>query len=592
MNAKRVVSAFVLLFPLIILSHPAEGAENFGICGLKIRKESKLITGCQMAQDAGLGWYRCAVRWNEVVDNDGNFNWDDLDTLLENIFSHGLEVILVFRSVHEVFAPGSGLTETWWKTVWTAAPPAQEHLPKYEAFVRQLVERYDGDGTLDAPFVNESNKISNWAVETEPGKIPDQGSGYWNGTAADYAGLYLVAYDEIKQAYPEASVHLSAFTARSMKYFINNGTSFPAEVLRILHESGGDFDVFNLHFYLEYTSYDEVHDAASAHLGLYPEFSGKPIWLTETNVEWGKLDPTYTKHQYNAFVAKDIVKRFTIMFDRGVKKVFWYQFREKGGAWQVPMENFARYSGLTRPDLTPKPVYYTYKLLTEKLNGRTAAGRIGSDPTGWVFKFGNDDNPVYVMWSDSSPGQKTQVTLSVPWEAARISHVVTRPGMTEPSVETRAVVGGSLQIDLDDSPIFVEAPLPPDIQIIRVYVTGGFGSTQRHFYVGDPVTYEMEYKISGGLPDAQYKVMGTALATYRDCSKRRKRARKATYVGPGLHTLRFQKRVPPCAEPSVQNDWQSWINLRWRIKLKTEDNISLLDRDRLFVDEAFTVHSQ
>lgn len=460
MNAKRVVSAFVLLFPLIILSHPAEGANKSGICGLRLG--AQLTTGCQMAQDADLGWYRCMVRWNEIVDNDGNFNWDGLDTRLENVFAHGLRVILVFRSIHELFAPDSGLTDLGHKTVWTAAPPAPEYLEEYKAFVRQFVERYDGDGTLDAPFVNKRNKISNWGVETEPGKNPDQGSGFWNGTAADYAGLYLVAYDEIKQAYPEARVFLSAFTAQSMMYFINNGISFPSEVLRILHESGGDFDVFNLHCYWEYTSYDEIHDAASTHLGLFPEFSSKPIWLTETNVEWGQLDSNYTEEQYNAFVAKDIVKRFAIMFDRGVKKVFWFQFRDKSGTWQVPMapEDFTRFAGLTTPDLTPKPVYYTYKLLTEKLNGRAPAERIGSDPTGWVFKFGSDYDPVYVMWSDTSPGETTQVTLSVPWEEAIISHVVTEPGITEPYVETRSVVGGSLQIDLDDSPIFVENATP------------------------------------------------------------------------------------------------------------------------------------
>jgi len=444
-----------------------------------------------MAQDADLGWYRCMVRWNEIVDNDGNFSWDGLDTRLENVFAHELRVILVFRSVHELFAPDSGLTDLGHKTVWTAAPPAPEYLEEYKAFVRQLVERYDGDGTLDAPFVNKRNKISNWGVETEPGKIPDQGSAYWNGTAADYASLYLVAYDAIKQAYPKARVFLSAFTARSMKYFINNGTSFPAEVLRILHESGGDFDVFNLHFYLEYMSYDEIHDAASAHLGLFPEFSSKPIWLTETNMEWGQLDSTYTEEQYNAFVAKDIVKRFAIMFDRGVNKVFWYQFLDSAGIWQVPMarEDFRRFAGLTTPDLTPKPVYHTYKLLTEKLNGRTPAERIGSDPTGWVFKFGNDYNPVYVMWSDTSPGETTQVTLAVPWEEAIISHVVTEPGITEPSVETRSVVGGSLQIDLDDSPIFVENAIPGPVidkirprssdrsKIIRI-LGSGFGNDQ------------------------------------------------------------------------------------------------------------------
>jgi hypothetical protein len=130
-----------------------------------------------------------------------------------------------------------------------------------------------------------------------------------------------------------------------------------------------------------------------------------------------------------------------------------------------------------------------------------------------------------------------------------------------------------------------------EIEILDTRVTGGFGGTQRHFYVGDPVTYIIEYKITSQDPDAQYKVIGVAMANYKDCSKRKRRARKATVVGPGTHTLRFRKRVPVCATPSVQNNWQSWINLRWRMKLKTEDGSTLLDRDRLPMREAFAVHA-
>jgi hypothetical protein len=233
-------------------------------------------------------------------------------------------------------------------------------------------------------------------------------------------------------------------------------------------------------------------------------------------VEWGLLDSNYTEEQYNAFVAKDIVKRFAIIFDRGVKTVFWFQFRDKIGNWQVPMarEDFTRFAGLTTPDLTGKPVYYTYGLLTEKLNGRRPAERIGSDPTGWVFKFGSDYDPVYVMWSDTPPGQTTPFTLSVPWDEAIISHVVTEPGITEPSVETRLVVGGSLQIDLDDAPIFVENATPtqpsgPVIDRIRprscdrgkiIRILGsGFGNDQ-----GNSVIHFAKSTLDSASPKIKY----------------------------------------------------------------------------------------
>ncbi|MHC4474105.1 MAG: glycosyl hydrolase [Planctomycetota bacterium] len=432
-------------------------AENrFGVCGLKITNDSNLETVSQMMQDADLKWSRYTLRWDEIVDNAGSFNWDELDGQIEKIYSHGIKMLLVFRSIHEVFAPDSGMVDLGHKIVWRSAPPAPEYLEQYKDFVRQTVERYDGDGILDAPFINSDTKISYWGVETEPGKIPDQGSSFWNGTAADYADLYLVAYDEIKAMDRKARIVLSAFTAASVKYYVNNGISFPSEVLRILHERGGDFDVFNFHFYKVYSSYYEYHDAVVVHLELFDEFRRKPIWITETNMEWAQLDPDYTAEQYNAFVAKDMVKRFALMFEKGVRKVSWFTTRDKLGDWVNPMApgDFSRFSGLTDFDMTPKPVYYTYDLLTDKLKGRVPAIRVASDPDTWVFRFGNDDDSVYVMWADTTT--PTDVTVSIPWEQAQITYAITEPGVTEPVIETRSAVGGLLQIGLDDWPIFVE----------------------------------------------------------------------------------------------------------------------------------------
>jgi hypothetical protein len=128
-----------------------------------------------------------------------------------------------------------------------------------------------------------------------------------------------------------------------------------------------------------------------------------------------------------------------------------------------------------------------------------------------------------------------------------------------------------------------------NLEIIRAHVTGGFGGTQRHFYIGDMVKYRIKYEITGGDPNAQYKVVGLAFPSeYKSCSKKKRKARAVDYVGSGEHILRFRKRVPSCVNiPSLG----TWTDVRWRIKVITEDGTTLLDRDVLFTDEAFAIHS-
>ena len=256
MFTKKLTMKFLngLIFVLVGLICPTaftEGADKFGVRGLMFYG-TELETACQMVQDADISWYRGVVYWKNITDNEGNFNWVNLDERIENILRHEINVILTLRSIHELFAPGSGEVDLGFKTVWKSAPPAPEYLENYKDFVRQAIERYDGDGLNDAPFINETKNIKHWQIEAEPGKKPNEGSVFWKGTSADYAALFLVAYDVIKEADAEAKFVLSGFTHVAIKYYLENDISFISEVLRIIHEKGGDFDIFDYHFYQNY----------------------------------------------------------------------------------------------------------------------------------------------------------------------------------------------------------------------------------------------------------------------------------------------------------------------------------------------------
>lgn len=448
MSTRRFFLKLLLfLIILICLFRFVEAADNFGVRGLSFTG-TELETACQMAQDAEIGWYRGEVLWKNIVDNEGNFSWENLDIKIENILGHEINIILTLRSVHDVFAPGSKLIDLGYKTVWKSAPPATEYLENYKDFVRQIVERYDGDGVSDAPFVNGTSSIKYWQIENEPGKRRNKGSVFWKGNAAKYAALFSVAYDVIKEADPEARVALGGFTHKAIKYYLENDKSFISEVLRIILEKGGDFDIFDYHFYQNYKTFIKTS-----------KFTNKPVWVTETNVNKKQVDPYYTTEEYDRFVAKDIVKRYSTMFYSKAEKVFWFKFSDnKDSNWTIPMKpaDFEQFRGLTKNDFMPKPVYYTYKLLVGKVDAKESINKIPKGNYTWVYHFGQNDESVYIMWYDNPLGGSKEVGIPLPWENVLVTHVITEPGVTEPVTEIKSTQNGFLHIILDGSPIFVE----------------------------------------------------------------------------------------------------------------------------------------
>jgi hypothetical protein len=500
----------LLVFLVIVLSISATydlvlagAAKDFGVRGLDF-KGQKQKTACRLVKEANITWHRGSVLWQDVVDNEGTFDWTYLDQRLKNVLKRGIKVMLTLQSVHPVFAPASGQQSKGYKKVWQSAHPCKEEDPnipfaydcsrieQYKQFVRAVVERYDGDGESDAPFLADAggNHIDYWQVENEPGKKPDEGSNRWNGNAEDYVQLFMVAQDEIAAADPEAKLALAGFTWKAIRYYLEHKDepekSFPYTVLERLKAEGRSIDIFDYHFYETYKKFPKIEGALADHLnfgGTDPgTFAEVPIWITETNVNKHLLDLNISETDYNTFVAKDIPKRFSTMFHQGVEKVFWHRLTDDPKAtyeeeWIVPkktVDEFVKYRGLTDKDLIPKPAYYTYELLIQKIKGKqhtassddegaTVVGDAPADTCPKVYRFGRGsepDNFVYVMWYDPcEEGDPDTATINYPvaWSEVLITHVITEAGVTEPETEGPVpTTDGLLTIELTDSPVFVE----------------------------------------------------------------------------------------------------------------------------------------
>ena len=135
--------------------------------------------------------------WGLIEPQPGKYNWGPLDNLVieyQTAGFTGIQLLITAESPWASVNPPSllNLGDTF---------PREEYLDEYAAFVGRFVERYDGDGTDDAPGL--LNPIHHYGIEREF-------TGFWPGSAEDYVRLLRTAYPAIHTADPQAEVLMVA----------------------------------------------------------------------------------------------------------------------------------------------------------------------------------------------------------------------------------------------------------------------------------------------------------------------------------------------------------------------------------------------
>jgi hypothetical protein len=449
-------------------------------------------------KDMGIKWHRGSVFWNDVVtDNNGTpeYNWSEVDGISQTLMSSpygDMNIALTIRCVHETYAPAS-------VTGGVSAPPDPQHLEKYKEFVRKIVERYDGDGVDDADFITSSQCIKYWQIENEPGICTNPPDGYlnsrhWNPayTYSDLGSLFKTVYTEIKQTDPGASVLLPGFTYRALNqrtFTIASGYSgednyddcgsFVEDLLGWLNDNGGDFDIFDVHFFKQYgKARDNVGSGDSAallgdnivwHLNLYLQFQDKPVWVTEASymTDQAANFSDGTEADFNSWVARDTVKRYTCIFGNSaeVTKIFYWLAADPYNAqdWPTPVSIDAfetHYRGLLNRDANSKPVRYSLRQLMTKVDGKLgcAAEEDGLSPVSgrFIYRFDTGNNSVYVLWFEGSSQDFTLTFNELPASSnIKITYLDTDGS---PTVDTSKYLDATkaVTLTLSNEPIYIE----------------------------------------------------------------------------------------------------------------------------------------
>jgi hypothetical protein len=328
----------------------------------------------------------------------------------------------------------------------------------YQAFVRATIERYDGDGVNDMPGLVVP--IRYWQVDNEPNTGPSTGR-------AGFAQLQALTYTAVKDACPDCKVLIGGATGFPAGY----AEAFLAGYAPILTELAGQYvDIFDFHWYGNATGdYRLLGPALAVIQAKLQEtgFGAIPIWVTEMGTYSG--DPVGvmfgpTPYQTEEQQAADLLKRFMHPISLGIEKVFpafglMEGFKLDDGYFDHTGLIYDGQGSNDRGRGVKKVGYYTYKLMTQKLEGAAFGNELSGLPAnvyGYVFA-GAGGAPITVLWYDDFTGgpPAQDVTLSVAAPSVLVTNAVTDQQGNVTSVLV-PVSSGSVTLTLGQSPVFVE----------------------------------------------------------------------------------------------------------------------------------------
>ena len=305
----------------------------------------------QAAAELGLKWARVSVDWSVVEDNQGEFHWDLLDEIVNQLVDKKIEIYICLHGGHRVhtsFRP----------------PVTAEELDAWEHYVRQVITRY-------------SDRVDYWEIWNEGNSV-----WFWNNNpdAAEYMQLVRRTRMIIDELDPGSKV-LGGNTARL-------DLPFSAE----LFEQGlADYiDVFTFHPYGHFPESNVRRiqfpiqtphwyiptDHQVDDLLAIVESTGKDIqvWQGECGYPsqmngsgWNGTGPWSDEVQ-----SKWIMRRALVDLSFNSHVSCYFLMKEKPNNSRT---NY-NYKGLLRhADNSRKPAYFAYQNVIAALDGRMTADR-------------------------------------------------------------------------------------------------------------------------------------------------------------------------------------------------------------------------
>jgi hypothetical protein len=427
-----------------------------------------IATLAAAGREAGVGWAREELSWANIEPKrKGEWNWLYFDTRIKQLHDSGYGIIGMLLTTPEWARIGNCRdrakavqTQTYW------CPP--KNVRDYADYAWTIVERYDGDGIMDAPG---SPRIAAWQIWNEP-SAPIT----WPGSATEYGSMLVEAYKAIKAADSSAIVTLGGvYLFDGAGTDPTDGIKFYSEMIRAIPESRETFDALPIHPYMTSVAPDAPKIHASITLWGRIQLAQRwlrenqgnrgirPLWISELG--WSTCTcaegcPAFAAANEDV-VANYLVRSHGIALALGVQHVSYFQLEDKfdGQRESERCHDAASLLDRAATGYRQKPAYIAYRTMASQLVGATFLGfgklhRYPYNPhdQNYIglyhlrFRLTNGTR-VDLLWRTEG-----NQTVTLPLEGRRNAQLITRDG------NASALRGQNIQLTIGEQPIYVRQP--------------------------------------------------------------------------------------------------------------------------------------
>ena len=377
--------------------------------------------------ESGASWVRLDFDWEGVEPTNtvpANYNWAYLDAIVSLAAEQCWPIILLLN------------TNASWASALSQGPLTKTSVAELAELMGAIVERYDGDGSNDAP---NSAKVMYFEMYNEPDAGASGTYERWGLHGDQYAAMLKAVYPAIKAANPQAQVVFGGLAYDSFTDSPTPGIFVRRFFEDVLANGGGPyFDIMNYHFYplfgWNWTKQfpkdgPGLVEKTAVIRGLLAKYnSSKPIIVTETSWHNNRDASLYGS---NTLQIRLLQQLFTQAKAADVPMVGWWPFADAGSAYQLK-------SGVVTNSesgpVTRKPSYYAYLVFVRELGSARFVAEIPSYSDAKVYQLRDDarGRTIYVAWtnptdlntlwgSSTVPYQDTTRTTTIKLDAEAVS---------------------------------------------------------------------------------------------------------------------------------------------------------------------------
>lgn len=383
-------------FSFAVLPKIDQQNQFFGVCEHFLNDKN-----ASLMKNAGIGWIRIDTFWDTIQTKRKSFNYKRMDNILKIANKHQIKILPIIDYGVPWASSAPSHIKGYERTRYTPESAA------YIAFLESLINRY-------------KTHIQTWEIWNEPNIH------FWKSPKKDYAELLKLSFQIINSIDPTALILMGGMSETHPSW-INM-----LEKEQAIHS----FQAYNIHpYHYQVAPEKRLPKELRVFTAATEKIEKKPIWITEI----GAPTNIVSLQEQAQYLIRDAV----ISLAAGIEKFFCYELADHHVDPNDREANF----GILFHDLSPKPAYVAYAILTQQLMEAKYIKKYAlNSKSAYGYQFLKKRQEVLVLWTTK---EKEEVSIHLDAEQAIITNMMGHE-------TTIAVKQGALMLTLTKNPIYIK----------------------------------------------------------------------------------------------------------------------------------------